>query len=143
MWTKEECEAWVAAVREKRSAIHKEKDKEFTKMKGKREERRKNFFVKDSLYNSKYFCRVRESSSKDPDGEVVYNAVGRMITEPVTMTDRYGEYYGDMLKGTLEYKWPPNKEHCKEWMHEPTMAKNKEKLEAALFRVSMQPYCRQ
>ena len=42
-----------------------------------------------------------------------------------------------MLKGVVDHKWPPNAEQRKKWMHEPTMAKNKERLEAALFGVSI------
>ena len=57
-------------------------------MKGRREERRKSFFAKDCLYNSKYFRRVREGGCRNPDGEAIYDAAGKMIMEPVAMTDR-------------------------------------------------------
>lgn len=95
------------------------------------------FFRKEGAANSGRFRRWRLRLNSDPDGEVVKDKKGNIITSEEEIRKRYGEYYGDLFHGEEERHTHLIHSDRTIWMDPGVMNNNRMKLQEATKGVSV------
>lgn len=131
-WSTETRDNWEVLLRWERRTLYKQRNTLQKELKKGRLERLESFWLTEGSVNSSFFRKSRTNRRADPDGEAIWSKSKILLTKPSDLRDRYGEYYGDLLKDEEVRKDPPNEAHRSTWMHQPTMESNALKLKCAL-----------